>query len=73
MKKAKEQIQEYLADDPKKEQMPREVLLDRAKPEINNMLHMYLPDDITLKEADAISMVIFEMLTNPYSYVRPQN
>ncbi len=45
--------------------------LDNLKPEINNLLHTYLPDDITLKEAGVLGMVIWEILTNPNRFLTP--
>ena len=58
MEKAKERVQELLNETP-------DASMDGLKPDINNLLHMYLPDDTTIKQGGIISMVIFEMITNP--------
>lgn len=65
MQKAKESVQEKLNDfeqaTERKIQEANEVL----KPEINNMLHCNLPDNITMKEAGILAEVIYEMVLNP--------
>jgi len=43
--------------------------MDRLKPEINNLLHQFLPDDITLKEVEVLAMVINEMVWNPRRFI----
>lgn len=43
--------------------------MDRLKPEINNLLHQFLPDDITLKEVEVLAMVINEMVWNPRRFL----
>ncbi len=43
--------------------------MDRLKPEINNLLHQFLPDDITLKEVEILAMVINEMVWNPRKFL----
>ena len=43
--------------------------MDRLKPEINNLLHQFLPDDIMLKEVEVLAMVINEMVWNPHSFL----
>ena len=43
--------------------------MDRLKPEINNLLHEFLPDDITLKEVEVLAMVINEMVWNPRRFL----
>jgi hypothetical protein len=39
--------------------------MDKLKPEINNLLHQFLPNYITLKEVEILAMVITEMIWNP--------
>ena len=55
----------------KKEVTPEEQKqhMNRLKPEINNLLHQFLPDDITLKEVEALGMVINEMIWNPRKFL----
>jgi hypothetical protein len=43
--------------------------MDRLKPEINNLLHQFLPDDIMLKEVEVLVMVINEMVWNPRNFL----
>ncbi len=43
--------------------------MDRLKPEINNLLHQFLPDDIMLKEVEVLAMVINEMVWNPRNFL----
>jgi hypothetical protein len=67
MQKAKELAQEYQ----ERERPERtELHMDGLKPAINNLLLMYLPDDITIQESETIAMVIFEMIWNPADFVR---
>ena len=49
-----------------------ELHMDGLKPAINNLLLMYLPDDITISESETIAMVIFEMIWNPSDFVRQE-
>jgi hypothetical protein len=44
----------------------------QLKPDINNLLYMYLPDDLTLKEVDILAMVINEMIWNPRRFLNKQ-
>ncbi len=43
--------------------------MDELKPAINNLLHQFLPDDITLKEVDIIAMVINEIIWKPKDFL----
>lgn len=43
--------------------------MDELKPAINNLLHQFLPDDITLKEADIIAMVINDIIWKPKDFL----
>jgi len=43
--------------------------MNRLKPEINNLLHQFLPDDITIKEVEILAMVINEMIWNPHKFL----
>lgn len=47
--------------------------MDRLKPAINNLLHEFLPEDITLKEADILAMVINEIVWNPRRFLDAKN
>ena len=68
MKEAQNLTQELLNDDPPTDKETKEHF-DNLKPEINNLLHTYLPDDITMKEAGILGMVILEILTNPKRFL----
>lgn len=69
MEKAKSIAREY-----QEVQRPErtELHMDGLKPAINNLLLMYLPDDITISESETIAMVIFEMIWNPNDFVRQE-
>jgi hypothetical protein len=43
--------------------------MDRLKPEINNMLHTYLPDHLTVKQVEILANVINEMIWNPERFL----
>lgn len=58
-----EQLNELSKDDPKH--------IDGLKPEINSLLHTYLPENTTIKESDALAMAILDMITNPETYLNP--
>ena len=47
-----------------------EMSFKNLKPEINNMLHTYLADNITIKQCDSLAMVIFDMMTNTDEYLK---
>ena len=68
MKAAKELTQE-LINKPRAEKTIDH--MEGLKPEINNMLHTYLPDDLTIREVDVLAMVINEMVWNPKSFLIP--
>lgn len=46
-----------------------ESIMDDLKPDINNLLFMYLPDDITINEAEAIALVINSLIWNPRAFL----
>lgn len=58
-----EQLTEPKQDDPNH--------IDGLKPEINSLLHTYLPENTTLKESDALAMAIMDMVTSPKTYLNP--
>ena len=68
MEQAQNLTQELLKDDPPTDKETKEHF-DNLKPEINNLLHTYLPDNITMKEAGILGMVILEILTNPKRFL----
>jgi len=43
--------------------------MNDLKPDINNLLHMYLPNDITVGEVEILAMVINEMIWNPRRFL----
>jgi len=69
MEKVKELTQTFLEDSPEEPERKEEDM-DRLKPAINNLCHMYLPDDLTLKEVDILAMVISDIIWDPYKYIR---
>ena len=71
MKEATDLTQELLSDSLPTEKEVQEHL-NKLKPEINNLLHEYLPDNITLREAGVLGMVIWEILINPKRFLTPQ-
>lgn len=72
MQKAKELALELQEDFEEQKPERTEMHMDGLKPAINNLLHVYLPDDITMKESETIAMVINEMVWNPYDFVRQE-
>lgn len=65
MEKAKQSVQENLnleEDDSKKH--------ENIKVEINNLCFMYLPKETTLEQTEAIAFTIYDMLTNPQTYLK---
>lgn len=66
MEKAKQAVKETL--DWEREVNP-ETEGENLKVAINNILHMYLLDDITVKEMDALSCVIFHMVKSPREFI----
>ena len=69
MEKAKEFAKELIENFDKVDRQVREEMKEKLKPEINNLLHSHLPDDVTVKQVEILGMVIFDMIYNPYDYV----
>lgn len=76
MEEAKRQVQDVLQEqESKPESQSKEEHrkhMNGLKPQINNLLHTYLPEDTTLKESDALAMVINDMIWNPQNYLTPK-
>lgn len=53
-----EQITEQRPDD-----------LENLKVEVNNILHMYLPSDITVGQMEALAETIHHIIINPKDYL----
>lgn len=49
----------------------KERILDGLKPAINNLLQMYLPENITIIQAEALGCVISDMIEHPEAYLKP--
>lgn len=43
--------------------------MDNLKLEINNLLHQFLPDDITLKEVEIIAMTFNDIIWKPKDFL----
>lgn len=43
--------------------------MDNLKPEINSLLHQFLPPDLTLKEVETIALVFNEIIWNPKDFL----
>jgi hypothetical protein len=69
MQEAIRMTQELLCEKPDITIEEKQEHMDRLKPEINNLLHQFLPDDITLKEVEILAMVINEMIWNPRRFL----
>jgi len=78
MEKAKQEVKDNLENSPKQD----ELILDNdvadvadaadaenLKAEINNICWNTLPSDLTMHEAEAISMTIYTMLISPRSFL----
>ena len=72
MNKAKNLAKEYMEFSESEKPERTDLHMDGLKPAINNLLHMYLPEDITIKECETLSLVINEMIWNPYEFVRKE-
>lgn len=44
--------------------------MDDLKPEINNLLHTYLPGSITIRETEIIACLINEIIWEPYKFIK---
>jgi len=73
MEEAKKFIKQYQEDhsevDTDKERT--ELFMDGLKPAINNLIHMYLPSNITMGQSEAIAFCIYDMIINPEKYLTP--
>jgi len=72
MQKAKD-LEREIQEESKEPTERTEIHMDGLKPAINNLLHTYLPDDITMKESETLAMVINQMVWNPNDFVRVAN
>lgn len=45
--------------------------LTNLKVDINNMLHCYLPHDVTVGQSEVLAMVIFDIISDPNRYLKP--
>lgn len=71
MQKAKERVQELLTED--SSELQKGEHMEFLKPRINGMLHEFLPDDTTIKEAEILAMVIHEMICNPDEFLKTKD
>ncbi len=73
MKEAKEAVQEKLREFEQPTEKEVKEFNEELKPEINNMLHCNLPDNVTIKEAGLLAEVIYEMIINPEYFLNPKS
>lgn len=69
MEKAIEEVQELIRDKQGIESEPSNP--DDIKKAINNLLWMYMPGEISIGDADTISMVVLDMIQQPNRYLKP--
>jgi len=69
MEKAKQRIKDFQAFHEENYENSEDDMAG-LKPDINNLLHMYLPGNITIRETEIIAMVIYEMIRHPNEFVR---
>lgn len=76
MQKAKDLVREF-QEDSENENIFEDAneALERAlnedlKPEINNLLFQYLPNDITIKDAEILANVIYRMIRFPEDFLK---
>lgn len=69
MQKAKELTQELIENQKNSIVHSVEENFSELKPEINNLLHVHLPGDITIDETEVLSMVIFNIITDPKKFL----
>jgi hypothetical protein len=65
MEIARNTIQEYLHNNESVESIDYTDL----KVNINNMLFMYLPDHLTIRQMEALSTTIYDIVSNPEDYL----
>lgn len=63
MEKVKKEVQEYL-----NKEKP-EVDLEHLKLEVNNLLHTFLPPEITVGEMEALAVTIHYMIAVPKDFL----
>lgn len=69
MEQAKRKIAEHLSED--HSQTSESEKTDKLKVEINTMLHVYLPGNITIEQAEAFAITILDMIMWPEGYLPP--
>lgn len=72
MNKAREKVQELLNEQTEDSELMEELRIKHAeklKPDINMLLHQYLPDHITIAQAEILGVVIENMIANPEFYL----
>lgn len=70
MEQAKKKVKELMDEYPGMNEFIKNQDREKLKPEINELLYQYLPHDITMKEMDIISNIIYDMINDPYDFVR---
>lgn len=75
MKKAKELVQELqeIYDDENPEDVHeamKKALDENLKPEINNLLFQYLPDNVSIKDAEILATIIYRMIRFPDEFFK---
>ncbi len=70
MEKAIKLIEEMVNEEQVITPQEHEKHMANLKPEINNLLYQFLPDDITLKETELLAMVINDIVWNPRKYLK---
>lgn len=72
MEKAKQLAKEFerTEEDAERERFER---MGNLKPDINNLLFMYLPSNISLEQMETLAMVINEMIWHPEKFLTSQS
>ncbi len=71
MEEARSTVQEYFTDKSHVEtETERLMRVENLKPEINSLLHVAMPGDMTVNEVEALSWAIFDILSRPQWYLQ---
>jgi len=60
---------EFVVETPTQTEEQTTKHMDELKPAINNLLHQFLPDDITLKEVEIIAMTFNQIIWQPKEFL----
>jgi hypothetical protein len=71
MNQAVSKAQEIKAQPKEASPMDLQYHMEGLKPAINNLLHMYLPKNVTIEQAETLALVINDIIWYPEKYLNP--